>query len=63
MDAEVLSRAPDPTPLHDDLWVPLEANFPALPVGALPSDPPASVDRSPASSAKAFYYNLTISRR
>ena len=41
----MLSRAHDPTPLHDDLWVPLEANFPALPVGALPSDPPASVDR------------------
>ena len=35
----MLSRAPDPTPLHDDLWVPLEANFPALPVGALPLTP------------------------
>ena len=59
----MLSRAPDPTPLHDDLWVPLEANFPALPVGALPSDPPAFVDRSLASSAKAFYCNLAISGR
>ena len=50
-DAEVLSRVPDPAPLHDDLQVPFEASFLALPAGALPSDPLASVDRSSASSA------------
>ena len=59
----MLSGALDLTPLHDDLWVPLEVNFSALPAGALPSDPPASVDRSPASSSKAFYCNLAISGR
>ena len=47
----MLSRVLDPAPLHDDLRVPFEASFPALPTGALPSDPLASVDRSHASSA------------
>ena len=45
----MLSGAPDPAPLPDDLQVPLEASSPTLPVGALPSDPLASMDRSPAS--------------
>ena len=52
MDAEVLSRAPDPTPLPDDLRVSLEASSPALPAGALPSDPPTSVDWSPAQALR-----------
>ena len=47
----MLSKVPDPAPLHDDLRVPFEASFPALLAGALPSDPLASVDRSPASRA------------
>ena len=50
-DAEVLSGAFDHAPLPDDLWIPLEANFPALSAGALPSDPPTSVSWGPASSA------------
>ena len=49
--AEVLSRAPDRGPLHDDLRVPLKANSSALPAGALPFNPPASVNRGLTSSA------------
>ena len=51
VNAKVLSGASDCAPLPDDIWVPLEANSPALPVGALPFDPPASVSRGPVSSA------------
>ena len=42
----MLSGASDRAPLPDDLRVPLEASFPALPVGALPYDPPAYVSRA-----------------
>ena len=48
---EVLSRASNCAPLPDDLQVPPEASSPALPTGALPFDPSASVNRSPTSSA------------
>ena len=51
MDVEVLYGASDHAPLPDDLWVPLEASSLALPAGALPFDPPASVSRGPASGA------------
>ena len=47
----MLSGASDRAPLPDDLQVPLEASSPALPTGALPSDPPASMSRGPASGA------------
>ena len=36
--------------LPDDLRVPLGASSPALPAGALPSDPAASVNQGPTSS-------------
>ena len=49
--AEVLSRAPDRAPLLDDLRVPPEAISSALPTGAMPFDPPASVNRGPTSGA------------
>ena len=49
--AEVLSGALDRAPLPNDLWVSPEANSLALPVRALPFDPPASVNRGPTSSA------------
>ena len=61
--AEVLFRAPDRAPLPDDLRGPPEASSPALPAGALPFDPPASVNRGPTSGAKTFYFNLAISGR
>ena len=38
--AKVPSGALDHSPLSDDLWVPSEANSPALPARALPFDPP-----------------------
>ena len=48
-DVEVLSRAFNRVPLPDVLWVPLEASSPSLLIEALPFDPPASVNRGPAS--------------
>ena len=48
---EVLSRAPDHAPLPADLRVPPEASSSALPIGAPPFDPSASVNRGPTSSA------------
>ena len=47
----VLSGALDRAPLPDDLRVPPEASSFALPAGALPFDPPDSVNRGPTSSA------------
>ena len=47
----MLYGAPDHDPLPDDLRVPLEASSPTLPVGALPFDPPASVNQGPTSGA------------
>ena len=49
--AEVLYGSHDLVPLPDDLLVPPEASPPALPAGALPFDPPASVNQGPTSSA------------
>ena len=49
--AEVLFGAPSRAPLPSDLRVPLEANSSALPLGALPFDPPASVNPGPTSGA------------
>ena len=48
---EVLSMAPDRAHLPDDLRVPPGASSPTLPTGALPFNPPASVNRGPTSSA------------
>ena len=47
--AKVLYGAPDHAPLPDDLRVPSEANSSTLPIGALPFDPPTSVNRGPTS--------------
>ena len=49
--AEVPFGAPDLASLPDDLWVPPGASSPALPAGALPFDPPASVNQGPTSGA------------
>ena len=49
-DFEVLSGAPDRAPLLDDLRVPPEASSSALPVEALPFDPPTFVSRGSTSS-------------
>ena len=48
---EVLSGAPGRTPLPADLRVPPEASSSALPAGALPFDPPASVNPGPTPGA------------
>ena len=45
--AEVLSGASDRDPFPDDLRIPLKASSLALPVGALPFNPPASMNRGP----------------
>ena len=48
---EVLSRGLDRAPLPYDLRVPPEASSYALSAGALPFDPPASVNRGPSLGA------------
>ena len=50
-NVEQLSEAPDRAPLPDDLRVPLEASYPTLPAGALPFDPPTSMNRGPTSGS------------
>ena len=47
--AKVLFGAPGRAPLLADIRVPPEASFSALPTGALPFDPPASVSPGPTS--------------
>ena len=49
--AEVLFEALDRAPLLDDLRVPSKASSFALPAGALPFDPPTSVNWGPTSGA------------
>ena len=48
---EVLSRVPSRAPLPADLCVPPETSSSALPVGAQPFDPPASVNPGSTSGA------------
>ena len=54
--AEVLSGASDCAPLPYDLRVPLEARSPALPAGALPSDPPCFCESGPALGNLSFLF-------